>query len=74
MKPFYSLKYQTLGLGQTNWGDKFGSICSIFGQTKSQLISKCLFVVFTFFQKRTKTSQQVVKLNLFVPFLEEMWT
>ena len=46
------------------------SICSL--PTKGQLISKCLFGVFTFFQKQTKTSQQVVKLNMFVRFLEEM--
>ena len=39
--------------------------------TKGQLISKCLFGVFTFFQKRTKTSRQGVKSNLFVHFLEE---
>ena len=38
---------------------------------KGQLILKCLFGVFTFFQKRMKTSRQVVKLNLFVRFLEE---
>ena len=39
---------------------------------KVQLISKCVFGVYTFFEKnRTKTSRQVVNSNLFVRFLEE---
>ena len=43
-------------------------------EPKGQLISKCLFGIFTFFQKTNgnkSTSRQVVKLNLFVHFLEE---
>ena len=38
---------------------------------KGQLISKCLFGVFNFLQKTNKTSLIVVKLSLFVRFLEE---
>ena len=44
----------------------------VYRSDKGQLISKCLFGVLTFFQKTNKTSQQVVKSNLFVRFLEEM--
>ena len=40
---------------------------------KGQLISKCLFSVFKFFQKkRTKTSWPEVKLNFLIRFLEEL--
>ena len=35
MKPFFSLKSRTFGLGQTNWADKFWGIWGIFGQTIS---------------------------------------
>ena len=42
--------------------------------TKGQLISKCLFGVLNSSKKQTKTSRQVVKLNLFVRFLEELKT
>jgi hypothetical protein len=38
---------------------------------KGQLISKCLFGVFNFFQKWRKTRCIVVKTNSFVRFLEE---
>ena len=38
---------------------------------KGQLISKCLFVDFHFFQKMNKYSRIVVKKNSFVSFLEE---
>ena len=40
-------------------------------EIKGQLISKCLFVVSTFFQKPMKTSRKVVKSNLFVSVLKE---
>ena len=39
--------------------------------SKGKVILKCLFGVFTFFQKMNETSRQVVKSNLFVRFLEE---
>ena len=32
---FCSLKSKNIGLGQTNWADKFWGICNIFGQTIS---------------------------------------
>jgi hypothetical protein len=35
MKPFFSLKYKTFGLGQTYWADKFWGIWGIFRQTIS---------------------------------------
>ena len=38
---------------------------------KGQIISKCLFGVFNFFQKQTKTRRKLVKMNSFVRFLEE---
>ena len=38
---------------------------------KGQIISKCLFDVFIFFQKTNKTRRIVVKTNLFVCFWEE---
>ena len=46
---------------------------------KGQLISKCLFGVFNFFQKTNKKNQPevfiiAVKLNSFVHFLEETST
>ena len=47
--------------------------------SKGQLISKCLFGVVKFFQKRTKTSRPevsydiiVVQSNFFIRFLEEL--
>ena len=36
-----------------------------------QIISKCLFGVFNFFQKWTKTCRILVKMNEFIHFLEE---
>ena len=42
------------------------------GQIKGQLISKCLFGVSIFFRKRTKTSRQVAKSNLFVRFWKKL--
>ena len=39
--------------------------------TKGQLISKCLFGVFTFFQKANETSRQILESNFFVRYLEE---
>ena len=38
---------------------------------KGQIISKCLFGVFNFFQKTKKTRRILVKMNSFVRFLEE---
>ena len=38
---------------------------------KGQIISKYLYGVFNFFQKRTKTSRILVKTNSFIRFLEE---
>ena len=35
MKPFFSSKFQTFGLGQTNWADKVWGIWGIFGRTIS---------------------------------------
>jgi hypothetical protein len=35
MKPFFSLKSRTFGLGQTNWANKLTGIWGIFGQTIS---------------------------------------
>jgi hypothetical protein len=32
MKPFFPSKSQNFGLEQTNWADKFWSICGIFSQ------------------------------------------
>ena len=47
----------------------------ITGSTKGQIISKCLFVVFNFFQKTNENKLSsgivVVKLNSFVVLLEE---
>ena len=40
--------------------------------SRGHLISKCLFGVFTFFQKMNENKPTVVKSNLFVRFLEEM--
>ena len=51
--------FSNLYANYSNWSD-----------IKGQLISKCLFSVFTIFQKM-KTNRQVVKSNLFVYFLEE---
>ena len=41
--------------------------------SKGQLISKCLLVSSLSSKKRTKTSRQVVKSNLFVHFWEKRW-
>ena len=52
-----------------------GAKGKISTQTKGQLISKCLFGVFNFFQKTNKNKSTwdiiVVKLNSFVRFLKE---
>ena len=40
----------------------------------SQIISKCLFGVFNFFQKMNKIRRILVKMNSFVRFLEEFTT
>ena len=49
---------------------------SMYLGTKGQLISKCLFSVFNFFQKMNENKSTlgiiVVKSNLFVRFLEEI--
>ena len=39
--------------------------------TKGQLISKCLFGIFTFFQKPNENKSTSSKVELFVRFLEE---
>ena len=48
----------------------------VFAHTKGQLISKCLFGVFKFFQKTNENKLTwgiiVVKLDFFVCFLEEL--
>ena len=41
------------------------------GQIKGQLISKCLFGVFTFFQKRNKNKSTNSKVEFVRSFLEE---
>ena len=54
----------------------FDIIVRIAVFTKGQLISKCLFGVFNFFQKTNKNKStwgiKVVKSNYFVRFLEEL--
>ena len=49
----------------------FPIIVIIKDSTKGQIISKCLFGIFNFFQKQKKTPRIVVKMNSFVRFLEE---
>ena len=66
--------YYSLWFEWTQWTSETGlnhGPSGVAVWAKGQLILKCLFGVFTFFQKRTKTSRQVVKSNLFVRFLEE---
>ena len=53
---------------------RFAAIQGCNGLGKGQLISKCLFGVFNFFQKMNEnksTCDIIVKSNSFVHFLEE---
>ena len=45
-----------------------------FDQNKPLILKMPFKIKSTFFQKTTKTSQKVVKLNLFIRFLEETST
>jgi hypothetical protein len=47
----FSSKYQTFGLGQTNWADKFWGIWGIFGQTISPLSMFSILINHYFYKK-----------------------
>ena len=60
MKPFFSLKLRTFGLGQTIWADQFWVIRGIFGRFSSTHFGtvsplSLFYIIQPLFLKKTKT-------------------